>query len=201
MTGMRSSYFKTCFTREALMYCQGAPLAWAIFHVPLRFLQRLQNLKLNVCFNWPNYFYPPINDRFALRLNHTLFRMRKSPFCCVDCPESAASFEENAIWNESCDSHWCETMSGKEVYNLSIRPITCFSFNSDYSGKFYGDFHFRCMMLLRNVFTLQLSRWVRSMLNTICFLIQSSLFLQTTTLSTYTRNLVPNGKRDLFWPR
>ena len=32
-------------------------------------------------------------------------------------------------------------MSGKEVHELSIRPITCFSFNKDNSGKLF--FHFR----------------------------------------------------------
>lgn len=132
-------------------YSQG-PFS-SFLHLQYLPIHKLQPYKPNVCFNWSNYFYPPINEMLALVLNPTLFRMRKSSFCCVDCPESAASFEENAIWNETCVSNWCQTMSGKEVYDLSIRPITCFSFNSDYSGKFYRDFHFRCIkLLLRKTF-------------------------------------------------
>ena len=30
-------------------------------------------------------------------------------------------------------------MSRKDVYELSIRPITCFAFNKDCSRKFYDD--------------------------------------------------------------
>ena len=44
---------------------------------------------------------------------------------------------EKDLFFKCCESFLGLEMSGKEVHELSIRPITCFSFNKDCSRKYF----------------------------------------------------------------